>query len=100
LEGGEKCFADLDNETVRTFREYAIPTIEINMDDESTSIDELVSLFIDINQEGVKVTRFDVVKALGKDPLFKQVFDLIARTEIRKKKSRYYKQSITTTYTL
>lgn len=91
LDGVEKSFADLDNEIVRTFREYAIPTIEINMDDESTSIDELVSLFIDINQEGVKVTRFDVVKALGRDPLFKQVFDLIALKEIRKKKSRYYK---------
>ena len=91
LEGVEKSFADLDNEIVRTFREYAIPTIEINMDDESMSIDELVSLFIDINQEGVKVTRFDVVKALGKDPLFKQVFDLIALKQTRKKKSRYYK---------
>lgn len=91
VDGVEKSFADLDNEIVRTFREYAIPTIEINMDDESTSIDELVSLFIDINQEGVKVTRFDVVKALGKDPLFKQVFDLIALKQTRKKKSRYYK---------
>ena len=91
LDGVKKSFANLDNDIVRNFREYAIPTIEINMDDESTSIDELVSLFIDINQEGVKVTRFDVVKALGKDPLFKQVFDLIALKETRKKKSRYYK---------
>jgi hypothetical protein len=91
LDGVERSFADLDNRIVRTFREYAIPTIEINMDDESTSIDELVSLFIDINQEGVKVTRFDVVKALGRDPLFKQVFDLIAIKQVRKKKSRYYK---------
>ena len=91
LDGEDKSFADLDDQIVRVFREYKIPTIEINMDDESTSIDELVSLFIDINQEGVKVSRFDVVKALGKDPLFRQVFELIAVAQTRKKKSRYYK---------
>jgi hypothetical protein len=91
LDGQNATFNDMDDALVRAFREYAIPTIEIDLDDEGTSIDEIVNLFIDINQQGVKVSRFDVVKALGKDPLFKQVFELIARKEIRKKKSVYYK---------
>ena len=91
LDGKSLKFKDLDDELVRKFREYTIPTIEIDMDNEATSIDEIVNLFIDINQQGVKVSRFDVVKALGKDPLFKQVFDLIAIKEIRKKKSTHYK---------
>ncbi|HEX9119977.1 MAG TPA: DUF262 domain-containing protein, partial [Terriglobales bacterium] len=90
LNGKMHRFKDLDDELVRAFREYAIPTIEIDLDDESTSIDEIVNLFIDINQQGVKVSRFDVVKALGNDPLFRQVFDLIAIKQIRKK-SVYYK---------
>ena len=91
LDGESLKFKDLDDELVRKFREYTIPTIEIDMDNENTSIDEIVNLFIDINQQGVKVSRFDVVKALGKDPLFKQVFDLIAVKETRKKKSTLYK---------
>jgi uncharacterized protein DUF262 len=92
LEGdNEITFADLDDSSVAAFREYVIPTIEIDLDDETTSIDEVVNLFIDINQQGVKVSRFDVVKALGKDPLFKQIFDLIAVKETRKKKSVYFK---------
>jgi hypothetical protein len=91
LDGRMTSFKDIDDERIRAFREYAIPTIEIDLDDENTSIDEIINLFIDINQMGVKVSRFDVVKALGKDPLFKQVFDLIAIKQTRKKKSVYYK---------
>lgn len=63
--------------------------VEIDWDDELVSMDEIVELFVDINQEGVKVSRFDVVKALGKDPLFKQVFALVAIKK-RKRKSSYY----------
>ena len=55
-----------------------------------------MNLFIDINQQGVKVSRFDVVKALGKDPLFKQVFELIATEQMRKRKSKYYKAKSST----
>jgi hypothetical protein len=63
------------------------------MEEEHTSLEELVSLFVDINSEGVPVTRFDVVKSLleRNDALFSQVFDLIAISQLRKKKSRYYK---------
>jgi len=89
LDGKAVTFKQLDDSLVRPFREYPIPTIEIDLDDEEASFDEVVNLFIDINQQGVKVSRFDVVKALGTDPLFKQVFGLVARKE-RKKKSSYY----------
>jgi hypothetical protein len=85
LDGKALHFEKVDDEIVRSFREYAIPTIEIDLDDESTGIDEIVNLFIDINQQGVKVSRFDVVKALGKDPLFRQIFDLIAIKQVRRK---------------
>jgi hypothetical protein len=98
LNGEEINFERVDQGLVRALREYAIPTIEIDMDDENTSIDEIINLFIDINQQGVKVSRFEVVKALGKDPLFKQVFDLIAQKETRKKKSMYYKAKNKTSF--
>ncbi len=42
---------------------------------------------MDINQEGVKVNRFDVVKALGKDPLFRQVMGLVGQKKTKKKSS-------------
>ncbi|MGO9317637.1 MAG: DUF262 domain-containing protein [Terracidiphilus sp.] len=89
LYGKQVAFKELDNSLVRRFREYPIPTIEIDMDDEEACFPEIVNLFIDINQQGVKVSRFDVVKALGNDPLFKQVFALIARKKLRKKSSYY-----------
>ena len=83
-------FKELDDSLVRRFREYAISTIEIDLDDELASFDEVVNLFIDINQKGVKVSRFDIVKALVKDRLFLQVFKLVARKK-DKKRSTYYK---------
>lgn len=90
LDGQSVGFKDIEEERVRAFREYAISTIEIDFDDESTSLDEIINLFIDINQQGVKVSRFDVVKALGDDPLFQQVFKLIALKQERAK-SLYYR---------
>jgi hypothetical protein len=90
VEGKKLAFKDLEDSHIRAFREFAIATIEIDLDDESTSIDEVVDLFIDINQQGVKVSRFDVVKALGQDPLFNQMFGLISLEEDRKN-SKYYK---------
>jgi hypothetical protein len=78
LNGSRKAFHDLDEQTVRDFREYAIPTIEIDMGDE-TGLDEIISLFVDVNQQGVAVSRFDIVKAMFKeDPLMKAVFKLTA----------------------
>jgi hypothetical protein len=89
LDSKRVTFKELDNSLVRLFREYPIPTIEIDLDAEEASFDEVINLFIDINQQGVKVSRFDVVKALGKDPLFKQVFGLVARRELKRKSSYY-----------
>ena len=40
-------FFQLTPEIVRDFREYAIPTIEITLDD-NTSLDEIINLFVDI----------------------------------------------------
>jgi hypothetical protein len=91
-EGKTTTFAKLQDSVVAAFREYAISTIEIDLDDESAAINEIINFFIDINQMGVKVSRFDVVKALGKDRLFKQVFGFIAIKQDRKGgKSRFYK---------
>jgi len=80
---GSKSFADLDESAVRDFREYAIPTIEITLGDD-TGLDEVISLFVDINQQGAAVNRFDIVKAMNRnDALLKSVFQLIARREKR-----------------
>jgi hypothetical protein len=89
LDNDEVSFYDLDDSIVRRFREYAISTIEIDLDDEQAAFSEIVDLFIDINQKGVRVGRFDVVKALVKDRLFKQAFRLIAKRKDRKK-STYF----------
>jgi hypothetical protein len=59
-------FQDLNEDVVRDFREYAIPTIEINLTDDS-HLDEIINLFVDINQQGVPVSRFHIVKAMGKN---------------------------------
>ena len=46
---------------------------------DDTSLDEVISLFVDINQQGVPVNRFDIVKAMYKtDQLLKQAFKLLA----------------------
>lgn len=83
LNGKKLKFAVLDEEIVRDFREYAIPTVEMSLEDE-TSLDEVISLFVDINQQGVQVNRFDIVKAMFKyDPILKQVFGLLALEQRR-----------------
>jgi hypothetical protein len=78
LADGKKAFVDLDESAVRDFREYAIPTIEISLGDD-TGLDEVISLFVDINQQGVAVNRFDIVKAINRnDALLKTVFELLS----------------------
>jgi hypothetical protein len=73
----------LDNQAVKNLREYPIPTIEINLN-ENTSLDEIISLFVDINQYGVKVSRLQIVRALKRDDKFlKDVYALIAIKQIR-----------------
>jgi hypothetical protein len=89
-DGKQQTFAKLTDSVVRDFREYSIPTVEISLEDES-SLDEIISLFVDINQQGAPVNRFDIVKAMYKgDPLMKSVFGLIAIEE-RRGQDVYYK---------
>lgn len=86
---GKKAFHELPDEVVRNFREYALPTIEIDLD-ESASLDEIISLFVDINQRGVRVQRFDIVKAICKDdPLLRSVFNLLAEKQARRQDTFY-----------
>jgi len=63
IDGKRQTFKNLSDAIVRPFREYAIPTIEIDLDDEETSLDEIINLFVDINQQGEPVKRFDIVKS-------------------------------------
>ena len=85
LVGGKQVsFNELPEEAVRDFREYAIPTIEIDLDDDTT-LDEVINLFVDINQQGAKVKRFDVIKAIGQEnELLLSVLSLIATKQTRK----------------
>lgn len=90
LGGKKKLFADVSSDVVRDLREYVIPTIEIDMG-EDTGLQDIVSLFVDINQKGVKVEKFDIVKAIQReDPLLRYVFNLIAIDQ-KRRKDKYYK---------
>ncbi len=94
LNGEKKAFHNLDEQVVRDFREYAIPTVEISMDEE-TSLDEIITLFVDINQQGVAVKRFEIVKAICKnDPHLRSVFELLALKQ-RRGQDVYYKMKRT-----
>src|SRR5260370_6285526 len=86
-----RTFEKLDDDLVRNFREYAIPTIEIDLDSEDGSLDEVISLFIDINSYGVKVNRFDIIRTLTeKNKLLADTFKLIAIKQ-KRKKDYFYK---------
>jgi hypothetical protein len=77
-------FVDLEPREIRDLREYPIPTIEIALND-NTQLDEIISLFVDINQYGAKVTRVNIVRAIRrKDPLLKDVYALVAEKQKRK----------------
>jgi Protein of unknown function DUF262 len=93
IDGKKKAFKDLSQEKVRVLREYAIPTIEIELDDEST-LDEIINLFVDINTYGKKVKRFDIVKAIGREnPLLSSLFKLVAQVKTKKKDKHFKKKS-------
>ncbi len=83
---------NLDEAIVRDFREYSIPTIEISLDEKAnSSLTEIISLFIDINQQGVPVSRFNIVKALCLDSqLLQTAFSLIAQKQ-KRGKDLFYK---------
>ena len=100
LPNGNKTFGALDGKTVADFREYAIPTVEITVSDD-THLDEVINLFVDINQQGVPVKRFDIVKAMGSNNrLLKSVFDLIAIEQKRAQDIFYKAKANAFTYVL
>jgi Protein of unknown function DUF262 len=83
--GKKKNLRELSDEETAKFRDYSLCTIEIDFDDEVT-LAEIIQLFVDINQSGVKVGKFDIVKAVYlKDPLLNQIFTLIAEKQKRGK---------------
>ena len=90
LDGKKTTFKQLSEDKVRTLREYSIPTIEIDLDDDS-SLDEIINLFVDINEQGEKVKRFNIVKAIGtSNPLLQSVFVLVAQQQTRRR-DKFYK---------
>jgi uncharacterized protein DUF262 len=91
IDDEEMGFKQLEESVVRDFREYAIPTIEISLEDSSMA--EIVELFVDINSYGVKVSRFDVVKAMVKDPFLGTVLNLVAEKQPRGKAIHYKAKS-------
>ena len=89
--GNEKrCLKDMEDGLFRDFRDYVIPTIEITLsEDNPSALDEMISLFVDINSYGEQVKRFDIVKAMSKDHFLKSAFSLISLTERRGKDVLY-----------
>jgi hypothetical protein len=57
-------------------------------------LDEIINLFVDINQQGEKVKRFEIVKAIGaENPLLQSALKLIAIQQKRKEDVRFKKKS-------
>lgn len=82
---------ELPADLFRDFQEYVIPTIEIALEEDSpTALDEMIDLFVDINTHGEKVKRFEIVKAMSRDPLLLGAFEIIAIKE-RRNKDIFYK---------
>lgn len=78
VNGELKNLNELSDAEVVKFRDYLLPIIEIDFD-ETATLGDMIQLFVDINQYGVKVERFDIVKALYlHDPLLTQIFNLLA----------------------
>ena len=90
LEGKNRTLQALDDELFRELQEYVIPTIEITLsEDDPSSLNEIIDLFVDINSYGEKVKRFDIVKAMSKDALLGDVFDILAVRQTRRKDVLY-----------
>lgn len=88
--GKKKTLSDLSNDEIRQFRDYMLSIIEIDLD-ETATLDEMIQLFVDINSYGVKVKRFDIVKALYlEDALLSQMFNLVA-IKMKRQSDTYYK---------
>jgi hypothetical protein len=83
-DGKKLTFADLPESVVARLREYLIPTVEIELN-ENTSLNEMINLFVDINASGVHVSRINIVRAMKQgDPLLKDIYNLIADRQVRK----------------
>ncbi|HSY89996.1 MAG TPA: DUF262 domain-containing protein [Candidatus Binatus sp.] len=83
-DGKKLTFADLPEATVARLREYLIPTVEIELN-ENTSLNEMINLFVDINASGVHVSRINIVRAMKQgDPLLKDIYNLIAERQVRR----------------
>jgi Protein of unknown function DUF262 len=101
MDGANQGLKDLSERLFREFQEYVIPTIEISLsDDHPSSLDEIINLFVDINSYGVKVKRFDIVKAMSHDPLLEDAFNLLALRQERGKDIRYKGKNNAFTYVL
>lgn len=88
VDGDKLGLSELDEAKFRDFREYVIPTIEITLSGEvEAPLDEMIDLFVDINQYGEKVKRFDIVKAMTKDALLRDAFALVA---VKQKRGKDY----------
>jgi hypothetical protein len=92
LERSKKmAFSEFGDVLVRNLREYRIPTIEIDMDSDEGGLNEVIDLFIDINQYGVKVSRFDIVRTMyGSNKLLADVFKMVAVKQ-RRRGDNFYK---------
>lgn len=76
-------FSDFPDDAIRNLREYQLALIEIKLGEE-TNLDEIINLFVDINQRGAKVTRVQIVRALKRDdPFLKSVYELVAEKQHR-----------------
>ena len=86
-------FKNLDERLVRRLREYRLAVIEVDLDaeDSPVSMDEIIDLFVDINVTGIKVNKFDIIRAMMKDKLFNSLLPLVAVRQRRKKKTIFYK---------
>jgi hypothetical protein len=74
-------FSNLTDDEIREFRDYLVPIIEITLEDE-TNLDELITLFVDINKNGKPVTREQIVTAMKHaDELLKSVYALVAEKQ-------------------
>ena len=82
-EGKKIAFSKFPDEAIRDLREYQLALIEIKLSEE-TNLDEIINLFVDINQKGAKVTRIQIVRAMKRDdPFLQSVYDLVAEKQPR-----------------
>jgi len=83
--GQQMSFGEFQDDAIRDLREYQLALIEIKLGEE-TNLDEIINLFVDINQRGARVTRLQIVKALKRDdPFLKSVYALVAEKQPRYK---------------